>query len=105
MAAKVLLDSAAHAGEIHVLTGGEALSNQELAALVGETYVDLTLEEQRRVLEQQGAPGWTIDGVVGLESVKRSGWAEAVSPAVRQILGRAPETYRAFLQRHVAAFR
>lgn len=110
VAAKILRDPAAHAGQTYVLTGGEAVSNQELAALLGElrgkpvTYVDLTPEQQRAALEQQGAPGWMIDGFVGLEGVKRAGWAEAVSPVAQQILGRAPETYRAFLQRHLAAF-
>lgn len=62
------------------------------------------LEAQRAAMEQQGAPAWMIDGFVGLEGIKRAGWAEAVSPAVQQILGRAPERYRTFLQRHVAAF-
>lgn len=110
VAAKILQDPAAHAGQTYVLTGGEALSGDELAALVGELrgkpvkYVDLTLEQQRAAMEQQGVPGWTIDGIVGLEGVKRAGWAAAVSPAVQQILGRAPESYRTFLQRHTAAF-
>lgn len=110
VAATILRDPDPHHGRTYVLTGGEALSNHELAALVGElrgepvTYVDLTLEQQRAGLEQQGVPGWMIDGFVGLEAVKRAGWAEAVSPVVQTILGRAPETYRTFLQRHLAAF-
>lgn len=110
VAAAILRAPEAHAGKTYVLTGGEALSAQQLASLVGElrgkpvTYVDLTPEQHRAAFEQHGAPGWMIDGMIALEGVKRNGWAEAVSPAVQDILGRPPETYRTFLQRHVAAF-
>lgn len=110
VAAAILQDPEPHAGKTYVLTGGEALSAQELASLVGELrgkpvgYVDLTPEQHRAAFEQHGAPAWMIDGMIALEGVKRAGWAEAVSPVVEDILGRAPETYRAFLQRHVSAF-
>jgi hypothetical protein len=51
-------------------------------------------------MESWGAPSWMIDALVGLEDVKRNGWAEATSPAVPEILGRQPETLASFLERN-----
>jgi len=34
---------------------------------------------------------------VGLETIKREGWAEDVSPAVEQVLGRPAERFADFL--------
>lgn len=110
VAAKILQDPATHAGQTYVVTGGEAVSDAEVATIIGElrgkpvTYVDLTPEQQRAALEQQGAPPWMIDGFLGLEGVKRAGWAAGISPVVQEIAGRAPETFRSFVQRHLAVF-
>ncbi len=41
--------------------------------------------------------------MVGLEQIKAAGWAEAISPAVKEILGRDPERVDAFLSRHAGA--
>lgn len=110
VAAAILQAPAEHAGQTYVVTGGEAVSGDEIAALLAElrgkpvTYVDLTPEQQRSALEQQGTPAWMVDAFIGLEGVKRAGWAAAVSPVVEQVTGRPPETMRSFLQRHIAAF-
>ncbi|MEM9458616.1 MAG: hypothetical protein AAGF11_30855 [Myxococcota bacterium] len=51
-------------------------------------------------MEQQGAPGWMIDTIVGLEGVKGVGGAAEISPVVAEVLGRAPQTSRAFVSKH-----
>ncbi len=110
-AAAILGEPEAHAAQTYALTGGEALADAEVAALLGEllgkpvTFVDLTLEQQRAALEGQKTPEWMIDAFLGLESVKRSGGASTISPALQTLLGRSPETARAFLQRNLSAFR
>lgn len=110
-AAAILRQPEPHAGQTYVLTGSEAISNPEIASLLGErlgrevVYVDLTLEQQRDALQQQGTPQWMVEGFVGLENVKRSGWAAGVSPAVEQLTGRPPESLSAFVQRNLEAFR
>jgi uncharacterized protein YbjT (DUF2867 family) len=110
VAATILQEPGAHAGKTYLVTGGEAVSDAEVAAIIEQlrgkpvTYVDLTPEQQRAALEQQGAPAWMIDAFVGLEGIKRAGWAAGVSPVVQEVTGRPPETLRAFVQRHVAAF-
>jgi len=110
-AAAVLLQPEAHAGQTYQLTGEESVSTSEIATLLGDhlgrevVYVDMTLEQQRGALAQQGTPAWMVDAFVGLENVKRSGWAAEVSPAVRQLVGRPPETLRAYVKRNLEAFR
>ncbi len=110
-AAAVLRDPAAHAGQTYPLTGEDSVSNSQLAALLGDrlgreiAYVDLTLEQQRDALAKQGTPAWMVDAFVGLENIKRSGWAAEVSPAVRQLVGRPPESLQAYVDRNLEAFR
>ena len=105
VAAAILQGPEAHYGKTHVLTGGEALADTEVAALLSAVsgrsfgYVDLTPEQLAAGMEQQGLPGWMIDALVGLEKVKAAGWAEGISPAVQEILGREPESFRAYLER------
>lgn len=110
-AAAVLRDPAPHAGQTYALTGGEAISTPQIAAHLGDrlgreiVYVDMTQEQQRQALAEQGTPGWMVDAFVGLENIKRSGYAAEVSPAVEQLTGRAPETLGAFVERNLSAFR
>lgn len=111
VAATVLADPGAYAGRTLALTGGEAVTDAEVAALISKLsgrevrFVDLTLEQYREGLLQQGVPAWMVDGMVALESVKRNGWAVSVSPDVATVLGRAPETLPAFMERHAARLR
>lgn len=106
VAAAILEDPAPHAGATYVLTGPEALSSAALAALATEVlgreirYVDLPPETLGAGMRGAGLPGWLADALVGLEAVKRDGYAAAVSPAVREITGRDPESYRTFLERN-----
>ncbi len=108
VAAAVLADPARHHGKTYVLTGGAAVRGSELAALVTSAlgkpvrYQDHSLEDYAAGMKAQGAPGWVIESMTALETVKRNGWAQAVSPSVAEILGRAPETYPAFLARTAA---
>lgn len=106
VAATLLQRPEEHHGRRYVLTGGEALSDAELAELVSAVldrpirYVDLSPEELAAGMRARGMPGWIVDSLVALEGIKRAGLASAVSPAVSEITGREPETYRAFLARN-----
>lgn len=106
VSAAILTDPSGHVGQRYVLTGGEALSSAELAQLTSDvlgkpiTYVDLPEAQLAAGMRQTGMPDWFIDSFIALEGIKRAGYAEAVSPAVEQITGRAPESYRAFLERN-----
>lgn len=107
-AAAILADADKHAGQTYVLTGGEAVSEADVARLASEAagreikYVDLPPEHLRNGVVSSGAPGWMADALVGLEGVKANGWAEATTTAVQDLTGRAPETNKAFFERQKA---
>jgi uncharacterized protein YbjT (DUF2867 family) len=111
VAAEILASPAAHEGKTYVLTGGEAISDAEYAAQLGELlgkevkFVDLELDQYAGGLRQQGTPDWQVEALVGLEAIKRNGWAAATTTAVPDLLGRAPETLAAFLDREAARLR
>ncbi len=108
VAVEVLMSPESHAGQTYDLTGGEALTGEEVAALLTTVggrpirYVDLSLEQFEAGARSQGTPEPYIEAFVGLERVKANGWAEAVSPHVEQVLGRPPERYETFLRRHAS---
>lgn len=110
-AAAVLLAPAAHAGATYVLTGGEAVTDARVAELataaIGKPvrYVDLPGEQLAEGMRSNGAPGWLVDALVGLEAVKAAGWAAEATPAVRELTGRAPEAYASFLARNADRLR
>lgn len=111
VAATVLADPNAYAGRTLVLTGGEAVTDADIASLLSKLrgrevrFVDLPLDQYRGGLVQQGVPEWMADGMVALESVKRNGWAASISPDVATVLGRAPETLQAFMERNASRLR
>jgi uncharacterized protein YbjT (DUF2867 family) len=109
-AAAILAAPEAHASQTYLLTGPEALSDGEVARLLGVLigreveFVNLEPDGLAAGLRSQGTPEWQVQALLFLESVKAHGWAAAVSPAVQQITGRAPENIRAFLERNKARF-
>jgi uncharacterized protein YbjT (DUF2867 family) len=104
--ATVLESPADHAGRTYTLTGPEALTAAELAALATEVvgreirYVDLPDDQLAAGLREAGMADWFVESMIYLEGIKRAGYAAEVSPAVREVTGRDPETYRAFLERN-----
>ncbi len=104
-AVAALTDPEAHDGQVYVLTGGEALTDDQVAAHIAAhlgkvvKYVDLPAEHLGAGIAQAGTPSWMVEALLALENVKAQGWAQAISPAVTQILGREPEHLAAFLGR------
>ncbi|MEZ4441641.1 MAG: SDR family oxidoreductase [Polyangiaceae bacterium] len=105
-AAGILQAPERHAGETYVLTGPDAHRDAEVARLISEVtgreirYVDLPAEHMRAGMIERGMPEWLADSLVGLEGVKRKGWASEVSPSLAQLLDHEPETLRSFLERN-----
>lgn len=105
------LTSDVHAGQTYTLTGGEALTQPEIAAHIGDaistsvTYVDLTDDQMRGALLGMGLPEWMADDYTALGVVQRNGWAAEVTGDVERILGRAPRTFAQFARDNADAFR
>ncbi|SFP79269.1 Uncharacterized conserved protein YbjT, contains NAD(P)-binding and DUF2867 domains [Geodermatophilus dictyosporus] len=98
VAALVLRDPAAHAGRSYDLTGPEALTLGEVAAVLTDVtgravrYVPETVEEAYASRASYGAPGWQVDAWVSTYTAIAAGELAAVSTAVPDLLGRPART-------------
>lgn len=99
-AVAVLLDPAAHAGTAYTMTGPEALTMAEAAAVLSEetvrqvTFHDETLEEAYESRRRWEAPAWQVDAWVSTYTAIKAGEVADVSDDVRRLTGRTPLSLR-----------
>ncbi|MEV7415390.1 NmrA family NAD(P)-binding protein [Streptomyces sp. NPDC089919] len=99
------------AGGSHPLTGGQAYSHPELAALLGELlgrpvrYADLDPAGLHAHLTgRAGMPDWLAAHVVEIQQLAVSR-PESPDRTFEELTGRTPRTLRAFLAEHLDRFR
>ena len=95
----VLTDPGAHAGHTYDLTGPEALTLHEIAALLSVTYQPETVPEAYRSRSSSGAPGWLVDAWVSTYTAIAAGDLAAVSDAVPRLTGRPATSVAELLKR------
>ena len=104
------LTESGHEGKKYVITGGEALSNDEIAEKLSKvlgrtiTYFDVSPEQARQSMESAGLPAWMVSTLLELFEVCKAGDCAKVSPAVEQILKRKPLSFDQFLKENASAF-
>ncbi|ROQ37153.1 uncharacterized protein YbjT (DUF2867 family) [Frondihabitans sp. PhB188] len=104
VATAVLRDPAAHAGATYELTGPEAFSLAEAAAVLSSatgrtvTFHDETLDEAYESRQQWNPEPWQADAWVSTYTSIASGELEAVSGDVERVTGRAPLSLGQFLR-------
>jgi NAD(P)H dehydrogenase (quinone) len=92
-AVAVLRDPGAHAGRTYDLTGPEALTFAEMAAVVTRVtgrqvrYHAETVAEAYASRASYGAPDWQVDGWVSTYTAVAASQLDVVSPAVEQLTG------------------
>ncbi|KUL23792.1 SDR family oxidoreductase [Actinoplanes awajinensis] len=89
-AVAVLRDPGAHAGRTYGLTGPEALSLTEIAAIVGATYHPETVDEAYASRASYGAPPWQLDAWVSTYTAIAAGELSTVTTDVAELTGRPP---------------
>jgi NAD(P)H dehydrogenase (quinone) len=103
-ATAVLNDPAAHAGRTYDLTGPEALTFAEMAAIITEvtgravTYRAESVPEAYASRASYGAPDWQVDAWVSTYTAVAAGQLAAVSPAVEQLSGHPATSLSQLLQ-------
>ena len=108
--AVVALTESGHEGRKYTITGGEALSNYEIAEMLSKalgrkiSYVDVTEEKARDSMRGQGMPDWFVNALLELLQISRAGDVAKVSPVVEQILKRKPISFDQFLSDHIQDF-
>ncbi|MEV4636763.1 SDR family oxidoreductase [Actinoplanes sp. NPDC049548] len=94
----VLRDPGPHAGRTYDLTGPEALTFAEMAAVLTEAtgrevrFHDETLEEAYASRAAYGAPAWQVDAWVSTYTAVAAGELATVDPAIEGLVGRRAKT-------------
>jgi NAD(P)H dehydrogenase (quinone) len=106
VAAAVLAAPDPHEGRTYDVTGPEALSLDEAAAILSEAvgrevvYERETLEQARESRRPSGAPDWEIEGWVTSYAAIAEGVLEPVSDTVERIAGHPPRSLADVLREH-----
>lgn len=109
-AAVVALTEMGHEGKKYKLTGGEALSNFDIAKTLSEAtgkpveYVAVSDDDARQSMTGMGMPAWMVNGMEELNQIMVKGWLEGITPDFERLTGRKPRTFRNFAQDFRAAF-
>lgn len=110
VAVKVLTERG-HEGLAYVLSGPEAITVGEQAAILGRhlgreiQHVDIPPEVARQSMVASGMPEAYVSGLLELNAATRAGYTALVTSTVSQLLGRSPATFDSFVARHLAAWR
>lgn len=100
----VLKDPQAHAGKSYDLTGPEALSLSEVAAVITRVtgretrYEEETVEEAYASRASYGAPDWQLDAWVSTYTAIASGQLERTTTAVQDLTGGKPISLEGLLR-------
>ena len=109
VAAAALLEPAAHTGAIYELTGPDAITPREQAAIIGGVLgIELAVRDQpiqdaQAALRSAGADAFRVLRLGELWQWYADGHAPRVSPDVSRVLGRPPCSFGRFVEEHRAA--
>lgn len=99
-----------HHGKVYELTGPEALSHQEMAALLGEVtgkqidFVDVPEEVVRQAMLKHHTPVRIADAILELYAAYKAGKSAAVTDTVQEVTGRSPHNFRQFASDYQECF-
>ena len=108
--AEATLTESGHEGKRYVITGGEALSNCEIARKLSEAlnrnihYIDVTEEAAGASMRGSGMPAWMVNTLLELFRISKAGYLATPFPSVEQILKREPISFDTFLRDHIQEF-
>jgi NAD(P)H dehydrogenase (quinone) len=97
-AAALAAAAVAHADGVIDVTGPQALTAAEIAAIAGVAYEPLGDAEYRRRLTAEGNPGWLVDAYSSMFRSVVEGRFASVSDDVPRLTGRPQQTFAAFLR-------
>lgn len=111
VAAEVLTNSTPHTGKAYNLTGPEAIPAARVAQIFSNAigrpvvYVDTPVEAARRSMLEAGLPDWTVNSLMELYRLDKTGGASGVTDAVEKITGSKPATFEKFASDHAHLLR
>jgi uncharacterized protein YbjT (DUF2867 family) len=108
--AVIVLVATEHEGKSYTLTGGESLTNDQVAEKISRvagrkiTYVDLQAAEFKKGILSAGTAEWSADALLDLQRLYREGKASLVTDNVERLTGRKPITFDQFARDYAFAF-
>lgn len=99
-----------HAGQSYDITGPEALTHADMAAILADelghdvAYVDAEPQAFGDMLASFGVPGWMAEAFAGFHGAFRAGYGAPVTDVVEQVGGAPATSFREFVQVNRAAF-
>jgi uncharacterized protein YbjT (DUF2867 family) len=109
--AATVLAEPGHEGKRYELTGGESLSNGEVAELLAKalgrkiSHISIPETAASEAMAKAGTPPWLVHLLTELNAAGKAGYLAAVKPDTELILKRKPITFARFIQDHLAAFK
>jgi uncharacterized protein YbjT (DUF2867 family) len=101
-----------HRDRKYVVTGSEALSYRQAAAIISSVigkpvrFVDETPEEARARRIREGIPPAVIESILAIAAYQRAGGKTVtITTTIADLTGRAPLTVAEFVREHAASFR
>jgi len=108
--AVIVLAATGHEGKSYALTGGEALTSEQVAEKISRvagrkiSYVDLQAAELKKGILSAGTPEWSADALLDLQRFYREGKASLVTDNVERLTGHKPITFDQFARDYAFAF-
>lgn len=109
--AATALTTPGHENRVYPVTGPEALSGAELAAILSETaghtvsYVPISLDQAKQAMMAMGMTEALADAMNEVNAFAPAGHLAGVLDTVEKVTGRPARTFRQFAQEYAAAFR
>ena len=100
-----------HEGETYEITGPEAVSYAECAAILSEElgrqvrYVSVSDEEARAALVEAGIGPEAAQALVEIDGLFREGFGAPVTDVVERVTGRSARDFRTFARENAGLFR
>ncbi len=98
------LITSGHEGQSYTITGLEALSHSQAAAILSQVlgrtinYVDVPEDTVRQGMQGAGMPEPIVNALLELYASYKAGLAAEVSPVVEQVTGKKPISFEQFVQ-------
>lgn len=110
-AAAAVLTTGGHRNKAYELSGPQALSYVEraeiLTSVLGRTvrFIAPPDAEWKQAVLGIGMPEWLADALIDFQHAAQRGALERITPAVQELTGRAPVSFRQFIEDHAGVLK
>lgn len=110
-AAVAVLTQTGHEGQAYTLTGLEALSYEQAAAILSQavgreiTYAALSEEESRQQMQAMGRPDFLIEVGLNMDAFGRAGGFSRITSDFETVTGQKPISFEQFARDYAPVFK